>query len=191
MRLDPAILFTLFWGLWLASWLVAAWWSSSAVARSTGRAGFSYGIPIVFGVLLLFGETSRWLHAVRLWHVGYGGADALAFLTLPCFLFAWWARIHLGKLWSAQITRKADHRVVDTGPYALVRHPIYTGLIGATLLTAFAEATVPALIGAALMMFGFWLKARLEEKFLAEGLGPEGYAAYRRKVPMLIPFGPH
>ncbi len=132
----------------------------------------------------------RWLHAARLWDVGYAGADALAFLTVPCFLFAWWARIHLGTLWSSRITRKTDHRIVDTGPYALVRHPIYTGLIGATLASAIALATIPALIGAALMIFGFWLKARLEEKFLAEELGPEAYAAYRRRVPMLVPFWP-
>ncbi len=188
--MTPSQLFHLTWGLWLLSWIVAAFWSSSAVARSSAREGFIYGVPTVLGVLLLFGGTSRFLHAERLWHVGLAGAYTLAWLTIPCFLFAWWARIHLGKLWSAQITRKGEHRVVDTGPYAIVRHPIYTGLIAATILTAAAEATVPAIAGAALIAFGLWLKSRFEEAFLTKELGSDAYAAYRRKVPMLIPFGP-
>jgi protein-S-isoprenylcysteine O-methyltransferase Ste14 len=130
------------------------------------------------------------LGAARLWHVGYGGAYLLATLTAAGFLFAWWARIALGKLWSVQITRKEDHHVVDTGPYAIVRHPIYTGLIAATLFTAAAQATIAAVIGAALITFGLWLKARMEERFLIQELGAEAYTAYSARVPMLVPFGP-
>jgi protein-S-isoprenylcysteine O-methyltransferase Ste14 len=188
--MTPALLFRLAWGIWLLSWIVAAFWSSKATARSSAREGFTYGIPIFVGAWLLFGETSRLLQAARLWHVGIAGAWTLASLTIPCFLFAWWARIYLGDLWSAQITRKGDHRVVDTGPYAVVRHPIYTGLIAATFLTAAAKATLPAIAGAALIALGLWLKARLEERFLSEELGSDAYAAYRHKVPMLIPFAP-
>jgi protein-S-isoprenylcysteine O-methyltransferase Ste14 len=79
------------------------------------------------------------------------------------------------------------HRLIDTGPYALVRHPIYTGLIAAALATAVAEGTAPALLGGAMMALGLWLKASLEERFLCEELGRETYDAYRRRVPMLIP----
>ena len=95
------------------------------------------------------------------------GGYALAGLTLAGILFTWWGRIHLGRLWSSAITRKEDHRVVDSGPYALVRHPIYTGLIAAILATAAAEGTATALAGAALVTFGLWLKARTEERFLS------------------------
>ena len=112
----------------------------------------------------------------------------LALLTFGGIFFAWWARIHLGRLWSGSITRKEGHHVVDTGPYRLVRHPIYTGLIGATIATATAAATVTAVVGAVLITFGMWLKARTEERFLTEELGPEAYAAYQRRVPMLVPF---
>ena len=125
--MTPTRLFHLTWGIWLLSWIVAAFWSSKATARSSAREGFTYGIPVFVGAWLLFAGTSRLLHAGRLWDVGYDGALTLAWLTIPCFLFAWWARVHLGDLWSAQVTRKDDHRVVDTGPYAIVRHPIYTG----------------------------------------------------------------
>jgi protein-S-isoprenylcysteine O-methyltransferase Ste14 len=100
----------------------------------------------------------------------------------------WWARIHLGCLWSSAITRKEKHRIVETGPYAFVRHPIYTGLISALLATAATEATPVALLGALLITLGLWVKARIEEHFLLSELGPEAYECYRYRVPMLVPF---
>jgi len=188
--MTPSLLFRLAWGLWALSWLAAALWTAPTVKRSAAGARWLYLAIVVAGVLLLFGKTSAWLHAARLWHVGYGGAWALALLTLPGFVFAWWARLHLGRLWSGAVTRKEGHRIVDTGPYAIVRHPIYTGLLAATLATALAEATLPALGGCALIALGLGLKARLEEEFLRQELGAEAYDSYRRRVPMLLPFGP-
>jgi protein-S-isoprenylcysteine O-methyltransferase Ste14 len=106
---------------------------------------------------------------------------------LAGLLFTWWARLHLGRLWSGSITRKEGHRVIDTGPYGLVRHPIYTGLIFALFATAIAQAAISGLAGAALIAFGLWVKARIEERFLTAELGADAYGAYRRRVPMLIP----
>lgn len=88
------------------------------------------------------------------------------------------------------ITRKEGHRLVDTGPYGLVRHPIYTGLIGAVLATTIEEATPTALVGGVMMVFGLWLKATLEERFLREELAPQVYDAYRQRVPKLLSFLP-
>ena len=68
---------------------------------------------------------------------------------------------------------KEGHRVIDTGPYGLVRHPIYTGLIGAILATGAAIGTVTALLGALLVAFGLWQKARMEEGFLTTELGAD------------------
>ena len=127
---------------------------------------------------------------VRFGHVGYVGAYALAGLTLAGLLFAWWARIHLGRFWSSAITRKEGHRVVNTGPYALVRHPIYTGIIVALAATAAAQVTTSGFAGAVLIAFGLWLKARAEERFLMAELGTDAYGSYRRRVPMLVPFLP-
>ena len=81
--------------------------------------------------------------------------------------------------------------MIDSGPYAFVRHPIYTGLIIALLATAATEATLVALLGAVLIALGLWVKARAEERFLLSEFAPEAYESYRRRVPMLVPFLPH
>jgi protein-S-isoprenylcysteine O-methyltransferase Ste14 len=188
MPIRPSTIFALIWIGWVVSWIVAAFWSNRAEKRLVTWETWRYGTIIVVGALLLSHVTPRLLHETRLWHVGYDGAYALAALTLAGIIFAWWARIHLGRLWSGAITRKEDHRVVDSGPYALVRHPIYTGLIVALFATAAAQATVTSFLGAGLIAFGLWLKAGMEERFLVAELGTDAYGAYRRRVPMLVPF---
>jgi protein-S-isoprenylcysteine O-methyltransferase Ste14 len=93
-------------------------------------------------------------------------------------------------MWSSVISKKEGHQIIDTGPYALVRHPIYTGLIVGLLATGVAEGTVSGIIGAALIIYGIYLKASSEERFLRVELGAP-YEAYSRRVPMLVPFLPH
>jgi hypothetical protein len=72
-------------------------------------------------------------------------------LVVLGLLFTWWARLHLGVMWSGGIDRKEHHRIVDTGPYRLVRHPIYTGLILAIIATAAAARTPTVFAGVAVM----------------------------------------
>jgi len=99
----------------------------------------------------------------------------------------WWAKRHLGSLWSANVTRKEGHRVVDSGPYLLVRHPIYTGFIVMYLGLAILCGSALALVGAAVITVGLWLKARVEEQFLSEKLEAAAYGAYKSRTPMLLP----
>jgi len=184
----PDFLFPLFWICWAVSWVAAAAWSSPAVQRPPGSEIWPYRIMLTLGIVMITGQTSDVLGVPRLWDVGREGGNVLAFLTLPGFAFAWWARIHLGRLWSGSVTRKEGHRIIDTGPYAIVRHPIYTGLIWATTVSAVAAGTILSLVGIGAMILGFWLKARLEERFLVQELGPQAYDSYCRGVPMLLPF---
>jgi protein-S-isoprenylcysteine O-methyltransferase Ste14 len=90
-------------------------------------------------------------------------------------------------MWSSSVTRKADHHIVDTGPYAFVRHPIYTGIITACAAMAAQRGTVAGLAGLVLVILGFWIKARLEERFLRIELGAEPYDAYAKRTGMLFP----
>ncbi len=187
----PSLVFAAIWIGWIVSWIAASFWSARTEKRAAAWGEWASRALLLIGALLLLHSTQQMLREPRLWHVGYDGGYALAGVTFAGILLAWWARIHIGRLWSGAITRKEGHHIVETGPYALVRHPIYTGLIAAIFATAAAQATVTGLIGAALVASGLWLKARVEESFLTAELGADAYAAYRRRVPMLVPFLPH
>src|SRR5580698_5629121 len=183
----PSVVFAIIWIGWIVSWIAASFWSARTEKRVTTLPVWVSRAALVAGALLLFHSTRRLLNEPMLWHVGYGGGDALAAVALLGIVFAWWARIHLGRLWSGTITLKQDHRIIDSGPYGLVRHPIYTGLILSILATAAAQATVTGLLGAAAIVLGLWMKARAEERLLTAELGAEAYVGYRRRVPMLVP----
>jgi protein-S-isoprenylcysteine O-methyltransferase Ste14 len=187
----PSVILEVIWLLWLASWVAASFWSGRTQKRIATLETWTYRAAMIAGGILLVPLTSRVIGEQQIWQVGSGGALLLAAVMLVGLLFTWWARIHLGRLWSSVITRKEDHRIIDTGPYGMVRHPIYTGLILALLATAVAEGTVSGLIGSALVIFGIWLKASSEERFLMAELGPDLYGSYCRRVPMLVPFLPH
>jgi protein-S-isoprenylcysteine O-methyltransferase Ste14 len=174
------------WGAWILTWIAAAFWADRTVKRPPLREEWVYRVLTLTAFYLLL----RPLGAHRLWAFGRALDGALFVLVLAGFAFAWAARLYLGRLWSSSVTRKADHRIVDAGPYALVRHPIYTGLLLAAAATAGQEGSARGLAGVALLALGFAIKARLEERFLSAELGAAAYEAYRRRVPMLIPFGP-
>jgi protein-S-isoprenylcysteine O-methyltransferase Ste14 len=187
----PNPLLALIWMAWLISWAVASFWSGRTEKHVMTWDSRAYRVPIIVGALLLAPWTAPALAEVPIWHVGNVSTCVLAGSTLACISFTWWARIHLGRLWSSAITRKEGHQVIDTGPYGLVRHPIYTGLIGATLARGAAVAVATALLGALLVAFGLWQKARMEEDFLTTELGADAYGPHCRRVPMLVPFLPH
>jgi protein-S-isoprenylcysteine O-methyltransferase Ste14 len=188
--MHPGIAIVGLWALWGLSWLGAAWWNNSTEKRVGLSAEMGYRVIQLSGVLLLLVPAHGYEGVLRLWHIGWIGAWICAALIALGLGFCWWARIHLGRLWSGMVTRKIDHRVIDTGPYALVRHPIYTGILLAVLATMAAKGTVPGIAGAVLITVGLWMKARIEERWLGQELGPGDYDAYRRRVPMLLPFGP-
>jgi len=191
MVMSPQYAAVLLWAAWALSWFAAAIWSARTAKRFDFGSQLGYRIVTIIGAILLFGlYTHSYSGPARLWYLDEAASWAMVGLIAIGLLFTWWARIHLGALWSGFITRKEGHHVVDTGPYSIVRHPIYTGLILAAFATAAQRGTPPAILGAALMAVGFWMKARLEENFLRQELGAEAYDSYRRTVPMLLPFGP-
>ena len=188
---DPESACYLIWIAWFVSWWLAARWSSRTASRVNLAQQLPYRLVTLAGYVLLFSVSiSRYFGRLRFWTLPTGAGWVMVILCLVGFAFAWWARLHLGKLWSAFVTRKANHRIIDTGPYGIVRHPIYTGIILATFAVAIVKGTPCAFAGAFVATLGFWMKARLEERFLREELGAEAYDSYRRRVPMLVPFWP-
>jgi len=178
----------LLWVLFALSWAAAAFWAD----RPEKTAGFSAELPyrsvLVAGAILFLVPAHGYNGWLRIWYPGLGLAWTCVALIAIGFLFAWWARLHLGRLWSGYITRKSGHHIIDTGPYRLVRHPIYTGLLLAVVATMIAKGTIPGIVGAVLIFIGVFMKARLEERFLRAQLGAASYDAYKIRVPMLIPF---
>ena len=203
---DYVVAIELSWAIWYASWMIAAMFSAATVKRAPSTIlVFLFEAPgffLLLGVIATGGapvwqavsQTDHGIYllalpGLRLWQPSEFLGWGLFVLSLPGLVFAWWARLTLGRLWSGTITRKADHVLVDTGPYALVRHPIYTGLMASVIMTVAAKGTTLALVGGMMLVVGWTLKARFEERFLAAELGAAGYATYRARVPMLLPFG--
>jgi protein-S-isoprenylcysteine O-methyltransferase Ste14 len=184
----PTRLLSLIWLAWVASWVVASFWSGRTKSFVPTRDSWIYRLPILIGAILLSPWTAGAVGASQLYDPGDAGTYLLAVVVLFGISFTWWARIHLGRFWSNAITHKEDHRIVDTGPYGVVRHPIYTGLIIAILATGFAVATWTSILGALFISFGEWQKARMEEGFLSVQLGRDAYSLYSRRVPMIVPF---
>lgn len=187
-RPQSAIL--LLWATWGIAWLIAAGWSRPVDKRLDIKRQLLYRALMIAGGVILAVPAHGHVGPLRLWSLSRNGAWACVVAIAAGLAFSGWARLHLGELWSGHITTKKDHRIVDTGPYGIVRHPIYTGLLLAVWATATDKGTTGGLVGAFIVTLGVVMKARLEEVWLSQELGAEAYASYRRRVPMLLPFGP-
>jgi protein-S-isoprenylcysteine O-methyltransferase Ste14 len=178
-----------------AAWLVAlvVWVLGAVIAKRTARTQ-SAGSRLVqqafflLSFLLLFKDNLRvgplaWRFVPRSSAAAYTGL----LLTIAGVAFAIWGRFHLGGNWSGTVTIKQDHKLIRTGPYAIVRHPIYTGFEFAILGTAVAIGEVRGLVATGTALIGMRLKARAEEAFMTEQFGAE-YAQYKKHVRSMIPF---
>jgi len=178
-----------FWLIFLVYWAVSAlrakrsvegtaWWKQAALR-------FSILVFVVVGWLIP--DVHRTLGPAPT----HGSDDVLTGVIGTAIVaaglgLAIYARIYLGQNWGMPMSRKQDPDLVTGGPYAFIRHPIYSGIILAMLGSAIglSPVWVPPLIG-----FGayFIYSARREEEFLSQQFG-ETYRAYRRRTKMLIPF---
>jgi protein-S-isoprenylcysteine O-methyltransferase Ste14 len=195
------------YGLWLAfivSWWVAAIWTAKATVKSRGWSTVAYNAGFILGFGLLFtpahhdglfgqgGFSGLVPQSSRdvLWTTPAWAGWPLFALEVAGLVFAWWARLHLGALWSGMLTLREGHRVVDTGPYRLVRHPIYTGFIAAGWALALMVGAPAALAGALVLTVVMSVKSGTEERLLRRELGEASYDDYAARTPMLVPFVP-
>ena len=115
------------------------------------------------------------------WRVGLG-----LFLFALGLGFAIWARLHIGRNWGAPMSQKDEPELVTGGPYQLVRHPIYSGILLAVLGTAIALSWL-FLVALVLVGVYFTYSAIIEERYLTEQF-PDTYPVYRRSTKMLVSF---
>lgn len=175
-------------GLWLF-WLAASLATKRTVQTQSRSSRSGQNFPVIVAFFLLFGR-SIWPHWLR-WRF-FPESDAAPLwlglaLTAAGIGFALWARLWIGQNWSSTITIKEQHELIQTGPYRLVRHPIYSGLLLAFLGTAIVHGEVRGLIGFPLAVVGWGFKLRMEESFMVQQFG-NAYLDYKQRVKALVPF---
>jgi protein-S-isoprenylcysteine O-methyltransferase Ste14 len=174
------------WGAWLVYWVVAAAGTKATARHETSSSRLSHAIPVVIGLALLLGHKMPVL-SFRVLPSAVGLTWMAVALVAVGLAFSVWARWYLAGNWSATVTVKQAHELIRGGPYAWVRHPIYTGIITAVLGTALAVGEARALLGFAFITAGFVRKLHIEEAWMAQVFGDQ-YARYRSEVAALIPF---
>ncbi len=188
------------WVLWFAVWVAASLRTKPVVHRETAGSRAYYASLIVASMILLLlakstrvgaailasGPPASWLY-LRFIPFYPGVVWVGGPLVLAGMVVAFWARFHLGANWSGAVTLKEDHELVRTGPYRLVRHPIYTGMLLAVAGTACAIGQVRGVLGFALAFYALWHKSRIEERLMIDTFG-DAYRRYRTEVKGLIPY---
>ena len=183
----PFLIIQAAWIAFCVYWIWAARNQKRVQKREPPLARLLHVAFLVCGFVLLYAEDPRFgvlnhrFLPDREWIAMLG-----AVLTVSGVAFAIWARRHIGKNWSAQVTIRKEHELIRTGPYAHIRHPIYTGLLLAVAGTAIAIGEYRAIVAFAVIALGFVVKARREELFLSTQFGP-AFDGYRRQTGFFLP----
>lgn len=181
-------LFTGLWLVWGAYWLISAGGGKAVARKESVASRLGHLVPLFFaGYLLAADRLPGGFLCGRAWPATAASRwTGLALLSLG-LAFSVWARLSIGRNWSATVTVKEDHELVRTGPYRFVRHPIYTGLLLGFIGTAVALAEWRGVLAVTLVFIALWRKLRLEERWMGETFG-DRYTAYKHEVRALVPF---
>lgn len=175
------------WILLILYWVISARASKPVAEGPNPGLIWVYRLPMMIGIALLcIGWHLEWLKNFvfpRSETLAWSGAAVCAAGVAGAI----WARSTLGKNWSSEVLFRQGHELIERGPYRLVRHPIYTGILLMCLGTAIAEDNAGAYLGVLFFFCGIWLKLRQEEALMARHF-PEEYPAYKKRVKALIPF---
>jgi protein-S-isoprenylcysteine O-methyltransferase Ste14 len=175
------------WLGWILYWIIAAGNVKETRWHEPRHERIRHSLPflIAFGLIIVPG----W----RLGVLGYRFLPDTSILPLIgtaivalALGFACWARVHLGRNWSGTITLKEDHALITTGPYAFVRHPIYTGILFGFVGTALAIGEWRGLLAIVSILIGIEVRCSAEERKMRETF--PNYDDYVRRTKRLVPF---
>jgi protein-S-isoprenylcysteine O-methyltransferase Ste14 len=178
--------------VWLALgifWLVMAFTAKRAAHTQSPGSRLLQITPEIVAFSLLFARWPwpQWLR----WRFLPESSVAIAYvglaLTVIGISFSVWARLFLGSNWSGRVTIKEQHELIQSGPYSIVRHPIYSGFLLAILGTALVQGHLRSLLALPFAALGWGFKLRLEESFMSQQFG-NTYLDYKRRVKALVPF---
>lgn len=176
------------WLAFVIVWAVSAFFTKPVARLEPAKSALLHRSMMAAAALLLFTHIPRLegleARLIPNWKdISWVGLT----LTVAGIGFAIWARFYLGGNWSSSVTVKQDHQLVRSGPYAFVRHPIYSGILLAFLGTALAKGEVRDLLALLIAAMALRIKSYTEEQFMAEQFGSQ-YSQYKREVRALIPF---
>jgi protein-S-isoprenylcysteine O-methyltransferase Ste14 len=174
------------WIAWLAYWVIMAF----TAKRTVERGSFVAYRAVALAVFLVLAAAGRLLGVsaqTELWPDTPAVGVAAGCIVAAGLAFCVWARVALGGNWSAEVTFKEDHELIESGPYAFVRHPIYTGLLLMALGTATNYGRAIGFALFATTCAAVWWKVHLEERIMDTHF-PAAYADYRARVRAIIPF---
>ena len=188
MSLVYQVLFPALWLTWVLYWWLAARGTKVTERREPTGSRLLHILPLMLAAILLWSNRVPIPSLnVRLFAWAAWQFWVAALVTAAGLGFTVWARVHLGRNWSGSVTIKQDHELIETGPYALARHPIYTGLLLAFAGSAFARGDWRGVLAFLIVWAALWRKLRVEERWMREQFG-EQYERYSRRVHALIPF---
>jgi protein-S-isoprenylcysteine O-methyltransferase Ste14 len=173
------------WIIFLAYWFISAFRQKPLAEGQSWAATLAHRIPVGLGwFLLAYPGLPPPLNRVLVPHTSWALTSGAAICGFGLFVTIW-ARWTLAGNWSSDVTFKQGHELIRTGPYRIVRHPIYTGLLVMALGTAMGP--LRCWLGIVVVGVGFWIKLRQEERLMLRHF-PNEYPAYQKQVKALIPF---
>lgn len=182
------LIIPLLWLIWCALWLILARGAKKTQWRESRISKLSYTIPgvLAFWALILTAPPDQfWFRPFLPWTPAFRWVG-IALIVIG-FAITVWARLVLGRNWSATVTVKENHELITRGPYRIVRHPIYSGLLLAIIGSALPREDLRAVAAVLVFLFGMLRKAGIEEGRMIATFGDE-YRAYRRRTKAIIPY---
>jgi protein-S-isoprenylcysteine O-methyltransferase Ste14 len=167
------------WAAWVTPFVLAR--RNRPSAQQVDRRA-RWGIVLVAVAFSIVWQGTFWSRSLPLWRVPV----AIAFLVLGALL-SWTGTRALGRQWRIDAGLNSDHQLITSGPYRVVRHPIYTSMLCILLATGFMIGRFP-LLALALIVFlaGTEIRVRIEDGLLASRFGGV-FLDYQRRVPAYIP----
>lgn len=160
------------WIVLVSYWFFSALKTRSNRSKESSLSRYRTMLLVIAGYLFLFADwTGIGVLGKRFLPSSIAVMLLGTVLTWMGIALALWARFHLGQYWSARITIKEDHELICTGPYAHLRHPIYSGLLLAMSGTAIEFGQWHCILGTMLVLTAYWFKARKEETLLSAHFG--------------------
>ena len=181
------ISFEIAWSILLLYWIVSSFFTKRVVERRTLSEALRHWPLLIIAAFLLWGVLAFYPFTLQVIPQSYAMAIIGLIFTYLGLALALYARATLGRNWSGRVTFKEQHELVTKGPYAYMRHPIYTALLLMFIGTALAIGQLDGLLAVIVLFISFSIKLKQEEDLMLKHF-PNEYPGYKARVKALVPF---